>query len=125
MKTPENYKYTSNHEWVLIEGEIATVGITDYAQSELGDIVFIELPEVGDEFAKGDAIGTIEAVKTVADMNTPVSGEIVEINEKLIDESETVNTDPYTEGWIAKLKFSDASEVNDLLSAEKYQELIG
>ncbi|MBN2281173.1 MAG: glycine cleavage system protein GcvH [Candidatus Marinimicrobia bacterium] len=125
MNVPTDLKYTKNHEWVRAEGGIATIGITDHAQSELGDIVFIELPEVGDEFEKDTAIGTIEAVKTVADMNTPVSGEIIEVNGALEDSSELMNKDPYSDGWIAKLRMSDESELDELLSAEEYKELIG
>ena len=125
MNVPTDLKYTKNHEWIRVEGDVATLGITDHAQSELGDIVFVELPEVGDDFEKGEAIGTIEAVKTVADMNTPVSGEIVEVNEGLEDSSEIMNKDPYGEGWIAKIKLSDSSELDELLSAEDYEKLIG
>ncbi len=125
MNVPEDLKYTKNHEWVKVDGDIATLGITDHAQSELGDIVFVELPEEGDEFDAGDAIGTIEAVKTVADMNTPVSGEVTEVNEDLEDSSELMNKDPYGDGWIVKLKMSDDSELDDLLSAEEYKETIG
>ncbi len=125
MNVPQDLKYTKNHEWVKVDGDIATLGITDHAQSELGDIVFVELPEEGDEFDAGDAIGTIEAVKTVADMNTPVSGEVTEVNEDLEDSSELMNKDPYGDGWIAKLKMSDDSELDDLLSAEEYKETIG
>lgn len=124
MNVPDNLKYTENHEWALIKGDNATIGITEYAQSELGDVVFIELPAVGTHVSKGDAIGTIEAVKTVADVYTPVSGEVVEINEALKDASELVNKDPYGAGWIAKVKISDASEINNLLTPEDYKELI-
>ncbi len=125
MNVPADYKYTKNHEWVKVEDDIATLGITDHAQSELGDIVFVELPEEGDEFDAGDAIGTIEAVKTVADMNTPVSGEITEVNEELEDASEKMNKDPYGDGWIAKIKMSDKSELDELLPAEEYKKLLG
>jgi glycine cleavage system H protein len=125
MNVPADLKYTKNHEWVKVDGDIATVGITDHAQKELGDIVFVELPETGEEFEKDEAIGTIEAVKTVADMNTPVSGEITEVNEDLEDASELMNQDPYGDGWIAKLKMSDPSELEDLLTAEEYKDLIG
>lgn len=125
MSIPTDLKYTKNHEWARIEGDVATLGITDHAQKELGDIVFVELPEVGDEFDKGEAIGTIEAVKTVADMNTPLSGEIVEVNEELEDSSEVMNSDPYGKGWIAKIKLSDETEIDDMLSAEEYKELLG
>jgi len=124
MNIPDNLKYTENHEWALIEGDTATIGITEYAQGELGDVVFIELPAVGTHVSKGDAIGTIEAVKTVADVYTPVSGEVVEINEALKDASELVNRDPYGAGWIAKVKISDASEINNLLTPEDYKKLI-
>jgi len=125
MSIPTDLKYTKNHEWARVEGDVATLGITDHAQKELGDIVFVELPEVGDEFERDEAIGTIEAVKTVADMNTPLSGEIVEVNEDLEDSSEVINKDPYGEGWIAKIKLSDESELDEMLSAEEYKELIG
>ena len=124
MNIPDNLKYTENHEWALIEGDNATIGITEYAQNELGDVVFIELPAVGTHVSKGDAIGTIEAVKTVADVYTPVSGEVVEINEALKDASELVNKDPYGAGWIAKVKISDVSEINNLLTPEDYKKLI-
>ncbi|MCK4296046.1 MAG: glycine cleavage system protein GcvH [Candidatus Marinimicrobia bacterium] len=124
MNIPDNLKYTKDHEWALIEGDTATIGITEYAQSELGDVVFIELPAVGTHVSKGDAIGTIEAVKTVADVYTPLSGEVVEINEAIKDASELVNKDPYGAGWIAKVKISDASEINNLLTPEDYKELI-
>lgn len=124
MNIPDNLKYTENHEWALIEGDTATIGITEYAQSELGDVVFIELPAVGTHVSKGDAIGTIEAVKTVADVYTPVSGEVVEINEAIKDASELVNKDPYGAGWIAKVKISDVSEINNLLTPEDYKKLI-
>ena len=121
---PENLKYSTDHEWALIEGDIITVGITDHAQSELGDIVFVELPDVGDEVDKGDSFGTIEAVKTVAELYAPASGEVVEVNESLEDEAETINSNPYESGWIVKIKLSDASELDELLNAEGYQEHI-
>lgn len=124
MNIPDNLKYTKDHEWALIEGDTATIGITEYAQSELGDVVFIELPAVGTHVSKGDAIGTIEAVKTVADVYTPLSGEVVEINEAIKDASELVNKDPYGAGWIAKVKISDVSEINNLLTPEDYKKLI-
>lgn len=124
MNVPDNLKYTENHEWALIEGDTATIGITEYAQIELGDVIFIELPAVGTHVSKGDAIGTIEAVKTVADVYTPVSGEVVEINEALKDASELVNKDPYGAGWIAKVKIFDVSEINNLLTPEDYKKLI-
>lgn len=124
MNVPENLRYTKDHEWAFVDGDLATIGITDYAQNELGDIVYIEFPNVGDTFSKGDAIGTIEAVKTVSDIFTPLSGEIIEINEALKDASELVNKDPYGEGWIAKIKLVDPSEINTLLSPEDYKKLI-
>lgn len=117
-------KYSKEHEWLKIEGDIATVGITDHAQSELGDIVFVELPEVGDNFDKDDSFGTVEAVKTVAELYSPISGEIVAINEVLEDEAETVNSSPYENGWIIKIKVSDESELESLLDAEAYKALI-
>jgi len=124
MNVPDNLKYNKSHEWALIDGDTAIIGITEYAQSELGDVVFVELPAVGDTVSRGDAIGTIEAVKTVADVYTPVSGEVVEINEALKDASELVNKDPYGEGWIAKIKMSDLSEIDSLLTPENYKKLV-
>ena len=124
MNVPEELKYTKEHEWVLVNDETITLGITDYAQKELGDIVFLELPQVGEHFSKADAIGTIEAVKTVSDIYTPVSGEVVEINEEVGDASELVNKDPYGEGWIVKIKLTDKSELDKLLTAKQYLELI-
>ena len=117
-------KYSKEHEWALIEGDIATVGITDHAQSELGDIVFVELPNVGDTFAQGDSFGTIEAVKTVAELYAPISGEIVEINTALSDAAEIVNSEAYTGGWIVKIRVANPSEIEELLSAEDYSALI-
>ena len=124
MNIPDNLKYTKDHEWILIEGDTATIGITEYAQGELGDVIFIELPAVGTHVSKGDAIGTIEAVKTVSDVYAPLSGEVVEINEAIKDASELVNKDPYGAGWIAKVKISDVSEINNLLTPEDYKKLI-
>ncbi len=123
--TPEELYYTKTHEWVRVEGEIATVGITDYAQSELGDIVFIELPEVGRVVSAGEAFATIEAVKTVADVYAPVSGEIVEVNETLRTSPDVANKSPYDEGWIVKIRMSKPDEVKSLLSAEDYKAMIG
>ncbi len=125
MNVPENLKYTKDHEWAKIEGDMATVGITDYAQGELGDVVFVELPEVGSKVTKGETFGTIEAVKAVADLFAPLSGEVVEVNPTLESAPETVNQDPYGEGWMIKIKMENTDEVNDLLDAEKYKELIG
>lgn len=117
----DNLKYSEDHEWALIEGDIITVGITDHAQSELGDIVFVELPDVGDTLDQGDSFGTIEAVKTVAELYAPVGGEVVEINEALADEAETINSAPYGEGWIVKIKVSDPSQLDSLMDAAGYQ----
>ncbi|HDP67010.1 MAG TPA: glycine cleavage system protein GcvH [Candidatus Marinimicrobia bacterium] len=124
MNVPAKLKYTNDHEWALIEADIATVGITEFAAGELGDVVYVELPEVGKQAVKGDSIGTIEAVKTVADIYSPLSGEIIEVNESLSDSAELINQDPYGEGWIVKIKISDQSEIDKLLSADDYQKLI-
>lgn len=124
MNVPGNLKYTNDHEWALVDGDVATIGITEYAAGELGDVVYVELPSIGDTALKGDSIGTIEAVKTVADIYSPVSGEVVEVNEALADTSELVNKDPYGEGWIVKIKLSDPSELDDLLSPEDYKKLV-
>ena len=118
MNVPADLKYTSDHEWIRMEGDIATIGITDYAQGELGDVVFVELPDVGDEFAKGDVAATIEAVKTVADVMLPLSGSIEAVNEALDDASELINQDAYGQGWIIKMKISDTSELNEYMSSE-------
>jgi glycine cleavage system H protein len=125
MKIPEDLRYSKEHEWVRLEGDVATVGITDYAQGELGDIVFVEVDTIGDTVATEEVFGTIEAVKTVSDMFSPLAGEVLEFNERLEDDPELVNTDPYNEGWIVKFKVSDASEVEGLLSAADYAALIG
>lgn len=124
MKIPKDLKYTNDHEWVKIEGDIATVGITDFAQGELGDIVYVEVETVDETLDREEVFGTVEAVKTVSDLFAPLSGEIIEFNESLEDEPEKVNTDPYGEGWMVKIKFSNASEVEDLLSAEDYSEIV-
>ena len=125
MKIPEDLRYSKEHEWVSLEGDVATVGITDYAQGELGDIVFVEVDTIGDTVATEEVFGTIEAVKTMSDMFSPLAGEVLEFNERLEDDPELVNTDPYNEGWIVKFKVSDASEVEGLLSAAEYAALIG
>lgn len=125
MNIPSELKYTKDHEWVKIDGDIATVGITDFAQSELGDIVYVEVETLDETLDKEEVFGTVEAVKTVSDLFLPLSGEIVEFNEALEDEPEKVNTDPYGEGWMIKVKMSDPSEVDDLMSDEEYKELIG
>ena len=124
MKVPANLKYTKDHEWARIEDSVAVVGITDYAQSQLGDVVYIDLPKVGDVISRGDVIGTIEAVKTVADIYSPVSGEIVAVNSALKDASELVNKDPYGEGWIASIKLSNSMELEALLDPADYEKLI-
>ncbi|UJH68352.1 glycine cleavage system protein GcvH [Allomuricauda sp. SCSIO 65647] len=125
MNLPEDLKYTKDHEWVRIEGDVATVGITDFAQGELGDIVYVEVETVDETLDREEVFGTVEAVKTVSDLFLPLAGEIIEFNEALEDEPEKVNSDPYGEGWMIKLKISDASEVEDLLSASDYKALIG
>jgi glycine cleavage system H protein len=124
MNIPEDIIYTNDHEWVKIDGEIAIIGITDYAQGELGDIVYVELPEIGTEVNQGDSFGTIEAVKAVSDLYMPLSGEVVEVNESLNDAPEKINKDPYKEGWMIKIKISDLSEKEDLLDNKQYEDLI-
>jgi len=124
MNVPENLLYTKEHEWVRVEGSTATIGITDYAQGELGDIVFVELPEVDTDVKQLEAFGTIEAVKTVADLYSPVSGEIREVNSTVEETPEVMNQDPYGEGWIIKVQLSDTSELDGLLNPEEYTKLI-
>lgn len=125
MNTPSELKYTKDHEWIKVEGETATIGITDYAQSELGDIVFVDVDTVDEDLNEGDVFGSVEAVKTVSDLYLPVAGTVLEVNPELEDEPELVNTDPYGKGWIIKLKISDATDLSALLSAEDYQALLG
>ncbi|WP_396635606.1 glycine cleavage system protein GcvH [Maribacter sp. R77961] len=125
MNTPSELKYTKDHEWVKIDGDIATVGITDFAQGELGDIVYVEVDTLDESLDREEVFGTVEAVKTVSDLFLPLSGEIIEFNESLEDEPEKVNTDPYGDGWMVKIKFSDESELDDLLSDEDYKALVG
>lgn len=125
MNIPNNLKYTKDHEWVLIEGDTATVGITDFAQKELGDIVYVEVETLDQTLDKDEVFGTVEAVKTVSDLFLPLSGEITEFNEALETNPEDVNSDPYGKGWMVKIKFSTASEIEELLSADAYKELIG
>lgn len=125
MNFPENLLYTKDHEWVSIEGDVATVGITDFAQGELGDIVFVEIDTVGESLDAGEVFGTVEAVKTVSDLYMPVSGEILEFNEGLEADPATVNSDPYGAGWMVRVKLSDASSRDGLLSAADYKQLIG
>lgn len=124
MNIPEELKYTKDHEWVKIDGDVATVGITDFAQGELGDIVYVEVETLDESLEKEEVFGTVEAVKTVSDLFLPLSGEIIEFNESLEDAPENVNSDPYGEGWMIKIKLSDASEIEDLMSAEDYKALI-
>jgi glycine cleavage system H protein len=125
MNIPSDLKYTQEHEWIRDNGDgTVTVGITDFAQGELGDIVFVELEPEGFEFDKEDVFGTVEAVKTVSELFAPVAGEIVEVNEELEDDPELVNNDPYDKGWMVKIKVSDASQIEELLSAEDYQDVI-
>ncbi|WP_430614013.1 glycine cleavage system protein GcvH [Flavobacterium sp. JP2137] len=125
MNIPANLKYTKDHEWISIEGDIATVGITDFAQKELGDIVYVEVETLDQSLDRDEVFGTVEAVKTVSDLFLPLSGEIIEFNETLESEPELVNTDAYGAGWMIKVKISDASQVADLLSDAAYKELIG
>ncbi len=124
MNIPENLKYSKDHEWLRVEGEEAFVGITDFAQSELGDIVFVEVETIDETLDKDEAFGTVEAVKTVSDLLLPVGGTILELNEKLEDEPELINKDPYGEGWIVKIKMSNPAEVGELLDAAGYKALI-
>ena len=124
MNVPTNLKYTNDHEWVKVDGNVATVGITDFAQSELGDIVFVDIPTVGETLAQGEKFGDIEAVKTVAEAYMPMSGEVLEQNEELDGAPELVNSDPYGQGWMIKIKCSDLSEFDKLLSADQYKEII-
>jgi glycine cleavage system H protein len=125
MNIPAELKYTKDHEWVRIEGNIAVVGITDFAQGELGDIVFVDIDSVGDELNAGDVFGSVEAVKTVSDLYLPLSGKVVEFNEELESEPELVNTDPYGKGWIIKLEIAAGVDQSELLSADQYNEVIG
>lgn len=125
MSIPTELQYTAEHEWIKIEGDIATVGITHFAQGELGDIVYVDVDTLDDNVDKDEVFGSVEAVKTVSDLFMPLTGEVIEFNENLEDEPELVNTDPYGEGWMIKIKISDSSEIDSLLDAGAYQELIG
>jgi glycine cleavage system H protein len=122
--TPEDSRYAKSHEYVHVEGDTGTVGITDYAQKELGDVVFVELPTVGTQLDAGDELGSIESVKAVSELFTPVSGEVTEVNERLRDKPELVNTDPYGDGWMVRIRMTDATEVDELMNAEEYEEYI-
>jgi glycine cleavage system H protein len=125
MNIPAELKYTKDHEWIRVEGDVATIGITDFAQSELGDIVYIEIETVGETVDRDEVFGTVEAVKTVSDLFMPVTGEVLELNSKLEGAPELVNKDPYNEGWMVKVKIADISQLSDLLSADTYKSLIG
>jgi len=122
---PDDRKYTQEHEWIMIEDGVGTIGVTDFAAGELGDVVFVELPETGSEFSQGDTIGTIESVKAVADLYLPVSGEVIEVNQDVVDTPELVNSDPMDEGWMIKVRLSDTAELDELLDAKAYNELLG
>jgi len=124
MKIPAELKYTEDHEWVRIEGNMAVVGITDYAQNELGDVVFVEIETEGEELEKGDTFGTVEAVKTVSDLFMPLAGKVAEVNAALADEPELVNKDPYGKGWMVKIEVGSMEEADDLLSADDYKKMI-
>jgi glycine cleavage system H protein len=125
MNYPENLKYTKDHEWVLVNGDTATVGITDFAQSELGDIVFVDISSEGETLGKQEVFGTVEAVKTVSDLYMPISGEVLEFNSNLEDNPELLNSDPYGEGWMVKIKISDVQELDGLMSHSDYTSMVG
>ena len=124
MNLPENIKYTEDHEWAKLDGDILTIGITDFAQSKLGDIIFVEFPDLNTTVSAKDSIGTLEAVKTVADIYSPISGKITDLNNQLEDTPELINEDPYNEGWILKIKINDKNEYNSLLTNNEYQNTI-
>ena len=124
MNIPQNLKYTKDHEWIRLEGETAFVGITDYAQSELGEIVFVDINTVGETIGQNEVFGSVEAVKTVSDLNMPVTGEVLEVNEALNDQPELVNNDPYGEGWMIKIAVKDVAEMDNLLDAEAYKAIL-
>jgi glycine cleavage system H protein len=119
---PENLHYSKDHEWVRVDGDVAIIGITDYAQNSLGDVVYVELPKPGDDFSANESFGSVESVKAVSEMFTPVSGEVVEVNESLTDEPEKVNADPYGQGWMIRLKMANPGEVDSLLTAAEYED---
>ncbi|CAM4058344.1 glycine cleavage system protein GcvH [Gillisia limnaea] len=125
MNIPQELKYTKDHEWVKIDGDVATVGVTDFAQGELGDIVYVEVETVGETLEREEVFGTVEAVKTVSDLFSPLSGEVIEFNNSLEDAPEKVNSDPYGEGWMVKIKIADQNEISGLMSPEDYKALIG
>ncbi len=124
MEYPEGLKYSKEHEWVLVEGKIATVGITEYAQEELGDIVYVELPEVGEKVVKDDPFGVVESVKAVSDIYAPINGTVIEINDALPDSPETINEDPYGDGWMIKVEMTDMDDLKDLMNADDYAEYV-
>ena len=122
--TPEDSRYAKSHEYIHVEGDVGTIGITDYAQKELGDVVFVELPQVGTELELGDELGSIESVKAVSELFSPVSGEVVEVNEALAEKPELVNTDPYGDGWMIKIRVKDSTELDELMTAEDYEDYV-
>ena len=121
---PSEYLYSREHEWVRVQDDVCAIGITEFAQQELGEVVFVELPEVGQVFDSGDEVGTIESVKAVAEVYTPLAGEVVEINEAVVDDPELINEDPHGEGWLIKVRFSSAADLKELMNAEKYEEYV-
>ena len=125
MNFPEELKYTKDHEWIRVEGDVVTIGITDFAQQELGDIVYVDVDTLDEVLEQDEVFGTVEAVKTVSDLFLPITGEIIEFNDSLEDEPEKVNTDPYGDGWMVKVKVSDVSQIDELLTVAAYKELIG
>ncbi|MDT8420635.1 MAG: glycine cleavage system protein GcvH [Desulfuromonadales bacterium] len=124
MEFPEELKYTEEHEWVSLDGDVATIGVTDFAQDQLGDVVFVELPEVGEQLQSGKPFGVVESVKAVSDVYAPVSGEVIEINDALPDDPELINNSPYEEGWMLKIRLSAPAELDELMSVDAYQEFI-
>jgi glycine cleavage system H protein len=124
MDIPEGLKYSKEHEWVLVESDVAIIGITEYAQDELGDIVYVELPQVGEKISKDDPFGSVESVKAVSDIFAPISGSVLEVNDTLPDSPETINEDPYGDGWMIKVQMTDKDELKDLMSSEDYTEYI-
>ncbi|HEX9776642.1 MAG TPA: glycine cleavage system protein GcvH [Geopsychrobacteraceae bacterium] len=124
MEIPEELKYTEEHEWVMVEGDVATVGISDFAQDQLGDVVFVELPEVGEEVQVGKPFGVVESVKAVSDVYAPLTGEVLEVNDDLPDDPEMINTSPYGDGWMLKIRIADTAELDDLMDSDAYQAFI-
>lgn len=124
MEFPEELKYTEEHEWIMVEEDVVTIGITDFAQDQLGDVVFVELPEVGDQLQNGKPFGVVESVKAVSDVYAPVTGEVVEVNDELPDDPEMINNSPYEDGWMLKIRLSDTGELDGLMDADAYQKFI-